>query len=272
MNFFIRHKALLAGATLILLTNIIVITGALGNRSGKPECVLILTERELPMNYQRQENSGLSLQLTVGGFYVHNRNWLDMAKMTELGFKPVDPEDRQTVQQYTQKALPKSVYVVLEYDGPAYRTALNKAADAVAKQAALLARDPENKTQQLMVKNAERHLEYQRYSASRLYAVDAGLEPGALRQHYADTSRYIITTGLVSPIYYGYHTGGEPYGGFISKIKVSHIHIPLAQRQVFDRLTARDLHDVNPRPRYQVELAYGRRLEPWIRNVSLLEK
>lgn len=270
----LQSRVFIAGVALFVLTNIVVIAGALGNRSGEPEAVLMLTERELPLRtWQRQENSGLSLQLSWAGIYSYENDWLDIAKLTELGFRAVDLQDREAVRLYVQKSLPKRVYIVLEYDGPAYREALKVAADLLAKETDLLAKDPDNTIQQARVNNADKGLEQMKYAATRLYPVDAGPDPGILRESYPDTTHYIITTGMIRLSYRGYRTGDEPYRGYITGIDVTKIHVPLEHRAVFDNLPERQyLEDTYPLPRYRVELAYGSRYEPWLRKAELIKE
>lgn len=273
MNIFTRHRVLILGLALILLTNIVVIAGALGNRSGEPECVLTLTERELPRRNWRRENSGLSLQLNWNGSYTVGRDWLDIEKLSELGFKPVDTEDRRAVIRYVEKTLPKSVYIVLEFNGTAYQNAVREAEETLAEESRVLSRGLRTQSQVTAVQNAERNLDRLKNSASRLYAIDAGLDPGVLREQYEDTSRYIIAGGLLRLNYTGFRNSPEPYRGHISQIDVTRIHVPLQHREVLDKLSARRYpRDFNSTPRYQVELAYGNRYEPWLRGAGLIEE
>ena len=273
MNLSARHKALAAGTALILLANIVVIVGVMWNRSGEPDSVVLLTERELPMQYSRRENSGLSLQFDWNINYTYRFDWLDAAKLDELGFRHLDGLDAQNLIKYSNKAVPRSAYIVLEYDGPAFQAEVQEAEANVAKEAALLAGTPDNKEQQLRLDYARRNLEQLRHSSSRLIPVDAGLDHDTLRRRYPDSTRYIIAGGQIQVFYSGSRNGGIPYGGRISDIDVTSIHVPLEFRSTFDKLPDRQYHKEGyTLPRYRVELAYGKRLEPWIRAVSRIEQ
>ncbi|HPU80578.1 DUF4824 family protein, partial [Accumulibacter sp.] len=59
-----RGRTLAAGAALILLTNIVALSGVIINRTGEPESRLMLSARELSLpyrGYRQAENSGLAL-------------------------------------------------------------------------------------------------------------------------------------------------------------------------------------------------------------------
>ena len=97
-----RRAATWVGLALLVLTNAVALGGVAYNRSGEPDAVLKLGERELSPPYvwnDKGENSGLSLKLQWRGTppaarlrgkaaYWSDRNpaWLDARKMRELGF------------------------------------------------------------------------------------------------------------------------------------------------------------------------------------------
>jgi hypothetical protein len=61
--------------------------------------------------------------------------------------------------------------------------------------------------------------------------------------------------------------------GYISRLSVASIHVPLKHRQVFDSILARDKSRKNDfqSPRFEVTLAYGSRFEPWIVSVRSMD-
>ena len=65
MKKFLSSRGLfVSGFILLVLINIIVLSGVAYNRSGDPAALIWLTERELKMSYRSyEENSGLSLCL-----------------------------------------------------------------------------------------------------------------------------------------------------------------------------------------------------------------
>jgi hypothetical protein len=278
MNILSRNKVLAAGIALILLTNIVVLAGAIANRSGKPEAVLNLTERELILrDWHMKENSGLSLRLNWNDHFYYGdgtRRLLDADKLKELGFALIDSDDPYKIRQYISKQLPRAAWIVLEFDGAAYQEALKDAENKYQEELRLLPREQDSATQKSRLEQAEGKLEWMKNSASRLYAVDAGLDPAQLRHKYPDTSHYIVTSGVVAVSYDDRDHG--KITGYISDINVTSIHVPLEQRAVFDalpevRFTGKSTY--YPRsfhPRYLVNLAYGRRYEPWIVSVEAI--
>ena len=81
----------------------------------------------------------------------------------------------------------------------------------------------------------------------------------------------MITKGLVKPRIQEHKDKTEVFG-YISKLSVATINVPLKQRQLFDFIrTQNDSQDSDlRRPRYEVKLIYGRRLEPWILSLRSL--
>ena len=97
-----------------------------------------------------------------------------------------------------------------------------------------------------------------------LFAIDAGLDAGKLRAQYPDRSRYIIMQGQVRVT--------SAAGGRITGLSIKEVNVPLEYRRVFEPLQANNNFRRDPvPPRYAIKLAFGRRLEPWIVDVSALE-
>jgi hypothetical protein len=267
------------GFVILLATNILVLAGVASNRWGEPEARITLTRRELPLAYHaRKENSGLSLRLAwraLGknedySYYPGWRSpaWLNAEKLEELGFAPDDylrSEDKTT--SYKQP-IPKEVFIVLENNGEAYREAVRRAEAALKREKDAFTAGSGEKSLQDNLERAEKQLKRERITESRLFAVDAGRDPRALREKYGDRTRFIITRGLVKPTY-SYRITRNEIGGYIEELSVENIHVSLRHRKVFDILLAQDrLHyDEFDLPGYEVELAYGSRHEPWIVSV-----
>jgi len=267
------------GFILLVITNIIVLAGVYSNRSGDPDAILILTERELPLLYlHRKENSGLALQIAwrstskdMNYYDQGNPGWLNADKLRELGFNLDDTYNRSNAGSTYREVLPKEVYIVLEYDGLFYKTAVRLAEEALTKQEILLKEHSGDKKFQNTFKSAKKRLQQERINKSRLFAVDAGLDPRLLRKKYTDRSRFIITTGVVRAT--SYYNKKKEIIGYITKLSVATLHVPLDQRKIFDSILvhrASQRNTILP-PRYEVKLAYGSRLEPWIVSVRPLQ-
>lgn len=280
MRIVITSRGLFAaGFVILVVTNIVVLFGVTLNRYGNPEAQLTLTERELRLpHYIHDENSGLALRLVwrilgkVGGdtkYPVWNSPvWLGAKKLEELGFTIdtyVSPKEDQTS---LREPTPKEVFIVLDYNGEPYEEAVRRAERALAKAEESVTANPKDEDLLSDFKMAEITLERERTAQSRLFAIDAGLDPEKLRGKYSDRRRFIITKGLVRPVYYH-----KKVVGTISALSISHIHVPLDHRQVFDAVLEKGqlIQSTFIRPRYKVELAYGRRLEPWVVSVRKMD-
>jgi hypothetical protein len=230
---------------------------------------------QLPYNIY-EENSGLALKLawrTVG----YNENnmwgppvWLDAEKIEELGFDIhafLSSDD--TITDYRQP-LPREVFIVLEKDGEPYREAVRRAEAKFKKEKKAFELNPDDKDLRYAYERAEKRLKRERLSETRLFAIDAGLDFNELRDMYGDQNRFIVTKGLIRA---QFDQCDKKVSGRISDLSVENIHVPLKQRQVFDSILAqtKDAEDDIVPPRYEVELAFGKRLEPWIVSVKKIK-
>ena len=93
-----KRLELLSAVAVVLAANTWVLVGVALNRSGTPSAVVELTEREAHLVRMGEENTGLTVRLVWAG----PADWLDRAKLEELGFKPAPWQ------------WPKQAFVVLE--------------------------------------------------------------------------------------------------------------------------------------------------------------
>jgi hypothetical protein len=270
------------GFIILAATNIVVLTGVAANRSGSPEARLTLTERELQLPYSMfDENSGLSLRLV---WRILSRDedelnlpgsnpavWFNAEKLEELGFAVNDYLDSPDRARDYKKPLSREVFIVLEEDGEAYREAVQRAKTALAREQGPLPENSDVEESRRAVQQAEKRVTEERLTQSRLFAIDAGLDPEELRAGYPDRSRFIIARALVTPRFYE-ENGRKKAEGYINRLSIQSIHVPLKHRQLFDTILAQDRSKGREfrRPRYQVTVAYGSRLEPWIESVRPL--
>jgi len=244
-----RSHTLAGGLALILVVNAVVLAGVAYNRSGEPEALLKLSQRELPMPGEwgfEGENSGVSLTIAwrvhpgpgseaydFGHSYGGETTWLDRAKLESLGFEVSEPALRD------KRQLPRDALLVLEVDGPAYQAALQRAEERAKR-----------KPEEWML----RQLKHERETSSRLFVVDAGRDLAALRAKYPNRSQYAIVKGKVR-IYRG--ANGKAPAGFVAGVNVTSVHVPVEMHGALHRDGA-----------YEATVAFGRRLEPWLRTVS----
>ena len=268
-------RTLIAGGALILLTNAVVLIGAAYNRSDDPESQLRLTQRELQHSRWREgkDNSGITLSLSwrvareapaqqndYGPGYSAGRwgkpVWLDKAKMSELGFDVVKLAGTPENGRRYKESLPREALLVLELNDQAYQQELKRAKEYTEQARALQAGNPNTEEFKRRARNAEENYRHEEQINSRLFVIDAGIDLLKLRATYPDRTRYAIVHGLIRP-----STMREKHetriGGYISELGVEHINVPLNYRQIFDTAAP-----------YEVTVAFGKRLEPWITGAS----
>ncbi len=274
-----RAHTLIAGAALVVLTNAVALFGVAYNRSGDPDSALALTQRELQMPYKRwraRENSGIALRLLwrvqeeiadefAGGTRYPSSTpaWLTKAKLAELGFDVSQPEDSQQGRRRYEKQLPKEVLLVLELDGPANAEARERAKRHADREDALRAANPDKEEFQRRSKDAGDRLDREERQYSRLFAVDAGLDAGALRSKYPDRTQYAIARGQIRPLVTG---SGRSLrlSGYVSGLSVDEISVPLEFRSVFEHALPDSASSARNPTRLDATVAFGKRFEPWI--------
>lgn len=268
-----RRRTLFAGLALILVVNGIALSGVALNRSGEPESLVQLSERELQLPYGRwnsKENSGVELNLrwrvdaghdTPDNYYGYGAYggtaaWLDETKLAALGFD-VAP-DRHAPRRKNRQQRTKEVLLVLELDGAAYRQSLERARKKAGDEEKLRADNPGNKEFENRAKRAREYAESEAGENSRLFAVDAGLDAAALRAQYPDKAHYLIVRGQLRPQIVT-RDRQERLSGYISALSISRINVPVAFQPALQ-------HDerTNKSARFEASVAYGQRLEPWI--------
>jgi len=265
-----RRRTLIAGLALILASNAVALLGPAWNRSGEPESTLRLTQRELTFpngRYALREDSGMALQLhwrvaagdalgypEWGGF---RPRWLDQNKLAELGFD-LAPEA-------SSRQVSRDVLLVLEFDGPTYRQALEAARQSAAAEAAKSGMPGDGATEQRR-NAAQSRLEREEKLSSRLFVVDAGLDASVLRQRHADRTHYAIVRGRVRLLPAA--PGAAAVFGMIAGLDVDHINVPHEfQPRIDARLGAPHGLRREP-PALQFSIAFGRRHEPWLADVG----
>jgi hypothetical protein len=291
-----------AGIAFIVAVNAVVLIGVRYNRAEPPDSALLLSERELKpveIGSVASEDSGLNLSLQVRTLNVEDqpeaadpaqtakrvarRNgvpWLDAAKMRALGFPDLRASDLARSRRGSNRLLPKDVYVVLEFDGPGYQRELAQSIRAAELDEQRAQADPADQRLAERARYSRRSANFEREQGSRLYCVDAGLDRAALRKTYADQTHYAIVRGTIGVSFYSDDNPLQMVGSFLG-VRIDEINVPLAFRAVFANAAARprvypgglaaDALETDARytgPRYDVSVAWGRRLEPWIRSAA----
>jgi hypothetical protein len=247
---------------LVVVVNAFVLAGAAWNRAGEPEAVLELTERELALPYVRgfrQENSGIALRI----HRPHQTfDWLDDDKLRTLGVEPEDfsrdPHDRW------QRSY-REVHAVLEFDGPAFQELLNARREEVESK---IRAGEGNQAHRDRLRQSVAEMEK---SESRLVVIDAGLDPEALRSRYPDRNQYAIVEARLS-LHAGVRRGDDVprLQSRIGRLSLQQVYVPRRFHAALETATESERRRQFDPPRYQVELRWGRRLEPWVTNITPL--
>jgi hypothetical protein len=270
---------LITGLALIAVTNSVALVGVNYNRSGEPDVVAVLTERELRLPYRfgfMKENSGIAFKIQWrigysapygGGHYAQWEQaiWLDKEKLESLGFNLSKPLTSENAKRFYQKMLPRSAYLVLEYDGDMHKRTIKQRKNELNKQQLLLTNNPENEEFKKQVKNAQDRLEAEEQFHSRLFVIDAGRDKTSLRARYSDRSKYLIMAGEVE-----LQVKEHSFQGKIKSLAIKSVNVPIDYHSILRPLMDQYSYRKQPKsPRYRVKLATGQRLEPWVKEVSL---
>jgi len=288
---------LTAGCLLVLTVNLVILGLVGSNRRGEPTAELTLTSRELALPAARQdEGTGLELFLMLtdqppGAVRRTARlrhyelppvehAWLDRARLRELGFRvKLEPNHPEAAHLYSQ-AMPRPVYIVVEYDGEAWARWLADREEDVRRLRRQLKAGAEKPGH---LADAEAVLDLDRTLRSRLFPVDVGLDADLLRERYVDRERYAVMAGLIRPTVIQ-PDDGEPFlSGTVVRPVVGRVHVSRdlgprieaylpdeswEQIEVRERREAESGWPSPAPPRYRATLAVGRRSEPWLVGIS----
>ncbi|MEE8606823.1 MAG: DUF4824 family protein [Nitrospiraceae bacterium] len=271
-----KRVGLWTAMALVLGTNALVLTVVASNRFGEGEALLHMTERELPLSSASDENTGITLRLRWQQQPELDRGpgpgWFDQAKLEALGYDCSVPLTDLSAKLHYSKATPRRAFVVLEYEGDAWRQWLADAEREVQGTAEGVQRRESSRRD---LQSANDRLDRLRKLGSRLIAVDVGADPDQLRQAYPDRTRFIVAPAEVNLIFLREWTGKDgiyhpPYlGGRMSQLLVQYIHAPTEKRGVLAHYARERMY---LGPRYSVTIHYGHRYEPWIVGVEPLSQ
>ena len=262
------------GVAIILAVNAIALGGVAFNRSGKPDSVLQLSQRELhePDAWQRgEDSSGVTLhirwrvpirvtdddakawqRISYGG-YAREPDWLDADKLALLGFdvRPPTPSMDDPVTGNNHPESRREVFLALELDGPAYRQSLEQVRRLTAKAGA-------------DIEQAKSALLKEEQDSTRLFAVDAGVDAVALRARYPDRAHYAIVRGTIRPRW-SRERSVSTLSASIDELSVEEINVPRAVQPVFQNAAGQVAsYDDGKRAPFEAVVAFGRRQEPWL--------
>jgi hypothetical protein len=233
---------------LIVVTNMVMLGSVLANRAGEPNATLLLMERELHLERGSDRDSSQKLRLWTQAWRSYPTDssaekWLTRDKLATLGFLCRTSVDKPPAQRPC--GLPRRAFVVYEYDGPSWQIY-----SAELQRAASPGWTPEIKRNEV------------RYG-SRLIALDAALDPAALRRAYPDERRHLILAVNISAWLTVSQQSTAPVVSSRIEPLTTTLIVPLRFRDRLSTLAPSDWL-LSKEPRYAVKVAVGRHLEPWI--------
>lgn len=277
-----KRRALFAALGLLIAVNAVVLLGVARNRSGEPDALLTLTERELPLSwsFRHKENTGVSLHLNVNSA-SEELKWFDEAKLAELGFDTRHFRRSDSWRVYREQ--PRKAFVVLEYDGEAWQRHRQRQLQEIENLAVQVR---EGKLKPEEAENRKKEKLFRLSVASRLFSIDVGSDPGVLRRRYADRSRYLILPAQVRMMVdwergSAGKEGEERLHGLVQQVLVDELHVPRrlhggllalpGKSRIHPAYTPFDARDP-ARVGYRVQVAVGRRLEPWTKGIEIVKE
>jgi hypothetical protein len=228
-----RQASLWAAVGVILIANAAALIHAARNRSGAPEAEVTLTQSELNYFHRDADDSGVELRLRwVELDNMWGPRWLNEQMLRDLGFDCSVKSPQEAAEEFYARQLPRSAYVAMEYNGPAFQTWL-----------------AQDRLRTVRVENPV-----------KLLPIDASLDPAALRSRHPDRHSVIIVPAIIQIRFVG---PPRFVAGMIEQVPVE-IHVPRPLSEEFRGLP------VNAQ--YSVHLRYGRFLEPWVTGVEFAAK
>jgi len=263
-----RRTGLWMAAALVVLSTVASLGLAALNRSGEPEAVLELTERELSLPFQEADNTAMMLGFVYerprepGPYRPNDAGWFDRAKLQSIGFDCSAPVTPENASHYRAMA-PRSVYAALEFEGETWQRQMTEPVPvAVAPPAGAPGRPGTFPPDTIENRPLQSHLT----------VADVGLDPSALRARHPDRRRVAIVEAVANLIFV-MPQGRAPFlTGWVTGIWPEELNVPREWRAPLEGLSAAQRSAAGPppphEPRYRVTVKWGKNLEPWIADLK----
>ncbi len=295
-----RKYGTIIAICLLIVVNVVVLTGIAYNRSGEPVATITLTERELRLSsysgYADSENTGLSVRLNWSAgesyrnmLFSYDRRenertaWFNKAKLEAIGFDCKLPLDDPRAELHYQKLLPRKTYAALEYEGAAWESWLADSQAYLAKQEKQIQAEPDPEEH---LKKMREDFDREVRTHTRLFVIDVGNDPETLRLKYGNQIRCLILPAVAKlehyPSFMGDNKKKEPprIAGEVTDILTDTIYVPKEHRATIEKVLQErlrrqkmsgDYSGYSERvPSYEVTFHVGKRAEPWIAAVREL--
>lgn len=273
-------RAAALGLALLLGTTAVLFAMVAWNRLAPPDSVLALSERELrPRAAADSERGRLLLELVwripwteeadedialhrYGAGNHRSVPWLDRERVHALGFTL--PDEQEAWRRLPSQT--REVFVVLEFNGPAQRHTQQRLHALAHARLVETEGEPDTAATGARARRAQAYLDGED-AYSRVFLVDVGQSAHALRARYPDRGMHAIVRGRVSVTWVGEH-GDEPRA-YVRSLQTDRIYVPRAWRASLAGFERPEFgYGVARPPPLRAELAFGRRFEAWLREVT----
>ncbi len=245
-----RTTLILIAGAIVLAANGWALLSSWHNRREPAGGTVELTERELRLLPMLGESTVMLARLEWDSvsdepWDRHRPQWLDQAKLVELGFDCSVPVTNSLAQHHYDLIPAAAVILVLEYEGEAWR-----------------------------------QTEATRKPRSHLFIIDAGKESHLLRRKYPDPARFILMRGVVKPYLRTRDWQSDTLldvprlGGWVQTVLPPQIFVP---KPFNEPLAAFRTGGPGPEeqgrigePRFAAKVFWGADFEPWVKAVRLL--
>ena len=244
-----RRALIWIAAGVVVVANAWALLAAWQNRRDPRGGTVELTERELRLVPMPGESTVtlLGLEWDVLSDKPQDKgppHWLDEKKLAELGFDCAMPVTSPIARQHYGSMSAAPVFLVLEYQGGAWRQA-----------------------------------QAQRKTTTRLFVVDAGREARRLRERYPEPARHILARGVVRPFLQEREGPDDTplavprLRGWVQTVLPDQVFVPLPHSRVLAKFRSNDLsgrEEPEREPRFAVTVSWGSNYEPWVSAVRPL--
>jgi hypothetical protein len=275
----VRRPFGIAAAALLLAVNGWVLAGVARNRLGDPDATLTLSERELQVRRATgRENSGMGVLLEVNAWQpgqpVEIRYqwtaWLPPQRLAELGFDLALPASTEEAYRLARRQPARRGWAVIQLGGSVrerWEAGLRGAIEDLDRALA-------TGEQGSWKKEERRQLERELRDGSRLFMVDAGPDPVALRASYPDRTAFLILAAEIHldvSVERGATVCVPQHCHFSGRVSLltDELQVPRHLQHLLPptphpRITA---DEDPPRPRFEAVIRSGARREPWLESI-----
>jgi hypothetical protein len=271
------RRGLLVAIVTLVLADLAMLGSVRNDRTSDDVRTITLDERELRLVMSPAE--GAAVELTFEGLHhgvearpdALRQPWITHDHLTQLGFDcSIWPADPRAPHHYASQ-LPRPAAVAYDLGTDAWSRGVDDWAARLRAHAAAEADDPSRPRRSAEALDAD--IEAVRRRASRLVPIDIGQDALALRGKYRNRPATIVLPVVVGVSYdagVGLHARASVLG-HLERVFPARIVVPAHLRGVFSGLPRPDTREVSQAgdalpyaPRYDVTIAIGPALRPWV--------